>query len=146
MQICIRPSWCHCHSLSLAPVKSRLVSPFWYRLTQVVLEKRPLNGCSSSCIYYFITYFYAAMSAVVVWSGSRCSWFYHSRPLPSDICRKHAFAHCSLQYSLNRSRQMPAVLSVPCTATHIIALSKSVKWTLSMLHWLSQNIFFQISQ
>jgi len=25
--------------------KSRLVLPFWYRLTQVVLEKRPLNGC-----------------------------------------------------------------------------------------------------
>jgi len=30
----------------VAPVKSRLVLPFWYRLTQVVLEKRPLNGCS----------------------------------------------------------------------------------------------------
>ena len=41
-------SWCHCHSLSLAPVKSRLVLPFWYWLTQVVLEKRPLNGCSCS--------------------------------------------------------------------------------------------------
>jgi len=25
-----------------------LVLPFWYWLTQVVLEKRPLNGCSSS--------------------------------------------------------------------------------------------------
>jgi len=33
---------------SLATFKSRLVLPFWYRLTQVVLEKRPLNGCSSS--------------------------------------------------------------------------------------------------
>ena len=33
--------------LSLAPVQSRLVLPFWYRLTQVVLEKRPLNGQSS---------------------------------------------------------------------------------------------------
>ena len=51
MQICILPSWCHCYSLSLAPVKSRLVLHFWYRFTQVVLEKRPLNGysCSSSC-------------------------------------------------------------------------------------------------
>ena len=48
VQTCIWPSWCHCHSLSHAPVKSRLVLPFWYRLTQVVLEKRPLNGCSSS--------------------------------------------------------------------------------------------------
>ena len=33
---------------SLAPFKSRLVLPFWCRFTQVVLEKRPLNGCSSS--------------------------------------------------------------------------------------------------
>ena len=31
--------------LSLATVKSRLVLPFWYRLTRVVLEKGPLNGC-----------------------------------------------------------------------------------------------------
>ena len=48
VQTCIWPSWCHCHSLSLVPVKSRLVLPFWYWLTQVVLEKRPLNGSSSS--------------------------------------------------------------------------------------------------
>ena len=33
---------------SLASFKSRQVLPFWYRLTQVVLENRPLNGCSSS--------------------------------------------------------------------------------------------------
>ena len=33
---------------SLASFKSILVLPFWYWLTQVVLEKRPLNGCSSS--------------------------------------------------------------------------------------------------
>ena len=33
---------------SLASFISRLASRFWYRLTQVVLEKRPLNGCSSS--------------------------------------------------------------------------------------------------
>jgi len=25
--------------------KIQIVLPFWYRLTQVVLEKRPLNGC-----------------------------------------------------------------------------------------------------
>ena len=28
VQTCIWPSWCHCHSLSLASVKSRLVLPF----------------------------------------------------------------------------------------------------------------------
>jgi len=32
---------------SLASFKSRLVLPFWYRLAQVVLEKRPLNECIS---------------------------------------------------------------------------------------------------
>jgi len=35
-------SWCHCHPQTptvLASFKSRLVLPFWYCLTQVVLEK-----------------------------------------------------------------------------------------------------------
>ena len=32
---------------SLASFESRLVLPFWYRLAQVVLEKRPLNECIS---------------------------------------------------------------------------------------------------
>ena len=45
VQTCIRPSWCHCRSLSLASVKSRLVLPFWYRLTQEVPDKGPLNAC-----------------------------------------------------------------------------------------------------
>ena len=53
MVICLErgadlPSWCHCHSLSLASVKSRLVLPFWYRLTRVVPEKGSLNGGVSS--------------------------------------------------------------------------------------------------
>ena len=30
VQTCIWPSWCHCHSLSVASVKSRLVLPLWY--------------------------------------------------------------------------------------------------------------------
>ena len=34
VQTCIWPSWCHCHSQSLASVKSRLVLPYWYRLTR----------------------------------------------------------------------------------------------------------------
>jgi len=39
VQTCMWPSWFHCHSLSLASVKSRLVLPLWYWLTRVVLEK-----------------------------------------------------------------------------------------------------------
>jgi len=46
---------------SLASSKSRLVLPFWYRLTQVVLEKRPLNGCTVVVIvvsiYFVLLYF-----------------------------------------------------------------------------------------
>jgi len=42
-------SWCHCNSLSLASVKSRLVLPFWYQLTRVVPDKGLLNG--SVCVY-----------------------------------------------------------------------------------------------
>ena len=45
----LRPTWCHCHSLSLASVKSRLVLPFWYWLTWIVPEKGPLNVCVCVC-------------------------------------------------------------------------------------------------
>ena len=57
VQTCIQPSWRHCHSLSLAPVKSRLVLPFWYRHTRVVPNKGPLNGCvcvfQRECPYFW---------------------------------------------------------------------------------------------
>ena len=52
VQTCIRPSWCHCLSLSLALVKSRLALPIWYRLTWVVPEKGPLNVC----VYTFLAW------------------------------------------------------------------------------------------
>ena len=52
VQTCIWPSWCHCHSLSLASVKSRFVLPFWYRLTWVVPDKGPLNVCvCHTCVH-----------------------------------------------------------------------------------------------
>jgi len=50
VQTCIWPIWCHCHSLALASVKSRLVLPFWYRLTRLVLDKGPLNVCVFSVV------------------------------------------------------------------------------------------------
>jgi len=56
VQTCIWPSWCHCHSLSLASVKFWLVLPFWYRLTQVVPEKGPLNGCVCVYVIFRINY------------------------------------------------------------------------------------------
>ena len=69
LQTCIWPSWCHCHSSSLASLKSRLVLPFWYRLTWVVLEKGPLNGCVCVCV---------CVRACV------CAW---ERERERDLCR-----------------------------------------------------------
>ena len=54
VQTCIWPSGFHCHSLSPASVKSRLVLSFWYRLTRVVPDKGPLlNGCVCVCVCVF---------------------------------------------------------------------------------------------
>ena len=55
VQTCIWPSWCHCHSLSLASVKSRWVLTFWYQLPRVVPYKGPLNGCVCVCVYCYKT-------------------------------------------------------------------------------------------
>ena len=52
VQTCICPSWCHCHWLSLASVKSRLVLPFWYWPTRVVPDKGPLNVCVCVCVVH----------------------------------------------------------------------------------------------
>ena len=80
VQTCIWPSGFHCHSLSLASVKSRLVLPFWYRLTRVVPDKGPLNGVyvqllkteydqtltvMPACFCQFVfTHFYRAMLCI----------------------------------------------------------------------------------
>jgi len=50
VQTCLWLSGFHCHSLSLASVKSRLVLPFWYWLTRVVPDKGPLNVCVRACV------------------------------------------------------------------------------------------------
>ena len=46
--ICIWSIWCHCHPIISCSSKIQNALSFWCQLTQVVLEKRPLNGWSSS--------------------------------------------------------------------------------------------------
>ena len=46
--ICIWSSWCYCHPIISCSSKIQNGLPFWCRLTQVVLEKTPLNGHDSS--------------------------------------------------------------------------------------------------
>ena len=81
-QTCIWPSWCHCHSLSLASVKSRLVLSFWYRLTRVVLEKGPLNGCVCIVSYSMPSLF---IKGYLTWRRTR-------------PCRSRAFIPQSLSH------------------------------------------------
>ena len=77
MHTCIWPSWCHCLSLSLASVKSRLVLPFWYRLTRVVPDKGLLNGCV--CVYGLHMLFIPVVINCAVCED----WLKH----PMDFCR-----------------------------------------------------------
>jgi len=44
----VRCVWCHCHPIISCSSKIQNGLPFWCWLTQVVLEKRLLNGCSNS--------------------------------------------------------------------------------------------------
>ena len=75
-ETCMWPSWCHCHSLSLASVKSRLVLLFWYRLTRVVPEKGLLNLCV--CVRACVRVCACALTCVCVRERTEltylCAW------------------------------------------------------------------------
>jgi len=78
---------------SLAALKSRLVQPSWCRLTQVVLDMRPLNRCLSVCMS--------------VMYSNPATW---SLTLPQTVDRS-SLMHCSLwwkQSQLMRIHQMIA--------------------------------------
>ena len=70
MQTCIWPSGFHCHLLPLAPVKSRLVLPFWYRLTWVVPDRGPLNGCVCVCVVVVVVGWLVSQVVSVLDSGA----------------------------------------------------------------------------
>ena len=53
------------HSPSPASVKSRLVLPFWYRLTWLVLDRGPLNGCV--CVAHVST---MRLAPIRPWTGA----------------------------------------------------------------------------
>jgi len=68
VQTCISPSWCHYHSLSLVLVKSRLVLPFWYHLTRVVLDKGLLNWCVRVCVCVCALFWFSFAISCLVFS------------------------------------------------------------------------------
>ena len=78
MQTCIRPSWCHCHLLSLASVKSRLIFTFLVLAHPSSPEKRAIKR-ARVCMY-----FYGRSSFDKVYHG--CSFFIQ--------CRIRLILHC----------------------------------------------------
>ena len=129
MQNCIWPSWCHCYSLSLASVKSKLVLPFWYRLTQVVPDKRPLNGCVCvvSCYLLLLLWlnnfswdwiaFISAFSALTLLVG---------RQEGHPACKKQSggvLVWLSVWSNVHMAQLMPLPLTVSCFSKIQIAFS-----------------------
>jgi len=56
--------------LSLASIKFRLVLPFWYRLTRVVLDKWLLNGCVCVCGHCKDSWWVRIMERLALWQRS----------------------------------------------------------------------------
>jgi len=89
VQTCTWPSCCHCHSLSLASVKPRLILPFWYQLTRVVPDKGPLNVCVCGCIACLQVSGgggaggadFSGRLVIVVHPGDRCQSIFFSCPM-----------------------------------------------------------------
>jgi len=86
---------------SLASFKSRLVLPFWYQLTIVVLEKKLLNGCSSSYQLHcagkqILTKYNVSINFFkFIWRDKRCS-----------VLKDHGQTDCSTGASKLFSRNM----------------------------------------
>ena len=56
--------------------KSRLVLPFWYRLTRVVSDKGPLNGCCCCCCCFLGWVFVSSLLAKILTGKSISEMIY----------------------------------------------------------------------
>jgi len=129
VQTCIWPSWCHCHSLSLASVKSRLVLPFWYRLTWVVLERGPLNGC----VYVYLI----KNMKFLLYGGSHkgatgfCVWGTSLWSIPPPFLWTYAYlsiilSWCPLLQPLHRHIQLDLLAIID--GVYLLALKQQSTW------------------
>ena len=139
---CIWPSWCHCHSLSLASIKSRLVLPFWYRLTRVVPEKGLLNGCVCVCVCVVVVflilgnYCYCWLQLLVLMFSSRpkvTGTHFVSAAVPVDS------SHMTASLSASWSRSSPPSNVVNGHVVHGLSLATITG------RWLGETPFVQVS-
>ena len=107
VQTCIWPSWCHGHSPSLTSAKSRLVLPFWYRLTKVVPEKGLLKH-----VYVCVL--------SIGWGRGHCLCTDHWNVVHSR-CRSSAVAVTSsvLCRQRHRSARPPTSTASACRRGHV---------------------------
>ena len=127
VQTCIWSSWCHNHSLSLASVKSRLVLPFWYRLTRVFPEKGPFNGCVCTLLMnYNWSRMLCRCSGELDGHGAQCSWSgaanydLHRRVWPLRR-RHHPTGNGLCRLRRRRSRYLPGMRHI---ATVMVARAR----------------------
>jgi len=81
-------SLCHCHSLSLASIKSRLVLPFWYRLTRVVPEKRAVKRvcvCVCVCVSMVVAHKSVPRLRIFLPLDNTCNKYELSQMDPRDV-------------------------------------------------------------
>ena len=112
VQTCIRPSWCYCHSLSLASVKSTLVLPFWYRLTRVVTvwelipfavpwatrvvpDKGPLYVCVCVCMCACMSVLFISNSTIHT-VQQFTAWSVHGSDKVHVLCRELLMVSCNV--------------------------------------------------
>ena len=127
--------------LSLAWFKSRLFLPFWYRFTQVVLEKRPLKGCSV-VYYYMLIHFQEYMStllhcAKVLWQN--VCWY--------SCMRTHCFVSNPLCYCEGSVKKLERQLQSASTPTQSSATTPDVSRSpaASRVNGLIESVHHRIS-
>jgi len=147
VQTCIWPSGCHCHSLSLASVKSRLVLPFWYQLTRVVSEQRAVKRvcvcvCVCVCYTFFpeLTYRSDPATDFHAWWLERCvltqgcafwgfHWYYS--PFWGWNPLKHQFRGVNKRFQAKRAKywKLHIIETTALTSTTFCIMTETIKWS-----------------
>jgi len=106
----------HCHSLSLASVKSRLVLCFWYRLTWVVPGKRAVKRvCVCVCACMRVRDIHGVRAVVSTTPGT------HTQPLngpfsgTTQVCwyqQEHSLTHSHLDHQTSWSSNILQLIEI----------------------------------
>jgi len=137
----------------LASFKSRLVLPFWYQLTQVVLKKRPFTAvCSSSSssryrssylpCHVCCKWLYGCLMASFCCLENTVCWVWQLITVvpPSTLIGSHSVMTQSVSYS--NDRKCSRSFSAPCdtalddTTATVVRVSFS-EWQHELLYCLS---------